>query len=141
MIWSYRQINLETMKKIILIVSVVTIASTNMFAQRQKSPCKTPEERTERILDRMKEKLLLSDEQEAKIQPIILKREQQRDEFMSKSEELREANRKTVKAAEAELKTVLTPEQTEKMKKERELNKRKRMNKRNPPPPLSPEQK
>jgi hypothetical protein len=146
---SYRQINLKTMRKIILIVSVVAIASTNMFGQRQKSPCKTPEQRTEKILDRMKEKLLLSNEQQAKIQPIILKREQQRDEFLSKSEALKDANRKTMKAAEAELKTVLTPAQSEKMKQEREKNKQKRLNKRRPPqkadgnnpPPPAPEQK
>ena len=105
------------MKKIILIISVVAIASANIFGQERKSPCKTPEERTERILDRMKEKLLLSNEQEAKIQPIILKRERKRDEFMEKSEALKDANRKTMKAAEVELKTVLTPEQSEKMKK------------------------
>jgi hypothetical protein len=136
------------MKKIILIVSVVAIASANIFGQEKKSPCKTPEERTERILGRMKEKLLLSNEQEAKIQPIILKREQKRDEFMSKSEALRDANKKTMKAAEEELKTVLTPEQSEKMKKERDQNKEKRMNRRGqsrktdgdvPPPPPNPE--
>ena len=140
----------KTMRKIFLIVSVVAIASTNIFGQEKKSPCKTPEERTERILGRMREKLLLSKEQEAKIQPIILKREQQRDDFMVKSEALRDANRKTMKAAEAELKTILTPEQSEKLNKQREQTKEKRKGRRrapqppngdNPPPPPAPEQK
>ncbi len=118
----------------------VAIASASGMAQEKKSPCKTPEERTEKIMERMKEKLLLSEGQEAKLKPVILKREQQRDEFQVKREALMEANKKTMKAVEDELKTILTSEQNEKLKKEHTEDRGKRKEKRSPEPP-APEQK
>ena len=124
------QIKKLIMKKIILISFAVAIASANGMAQEQKAPRKTPEQRTEQIIVKLSEELVLNDVQKVKVKEVILKREQQREESFkqleSNREEFRETNKKNLKASEEELKTILTPVQMEKLKKLREERKQKR---------------
>jgi hypothetical protein len=108
------------MKKIMLTFIVVAIASVSMFAQKSKPPRKTPEERTEKIVVKMKADLALSEEQVLKLKPVILKREQQRDELYTKMDTVKSHSRKVMKDAEDEFKKILTPGQLEKLKQERQ---------------------
>jgi phosphomevalonate kinase len=101
-----------------LTLAVIAIASVSMFAQ-SKSPRKTPEERTEKIVVKMKNDLALSDDQIVKLKPVILKREQHREELREKMDTVRSHTRKIMKDAEEDLKKILTAEQLEKLKQER----------------------
>ncbi len=107
------------MKKIMLTFVVVAIASVSLFAQRDKAPRKTPEERTEKIVVKMKSDLALSDDQVSKLKPVILKREQQRDELYTKMDTVKSHTRKIMQDSEEDLKKILTPEQQEKRKQQR----------------------
>lgn len=107
------------MKKIMLTVVVVAIASLSVFAQKEKQPRKTPEERTEKIVVKMKNDLALTDEQVSKLKPVVLKREQQKDDLYTKMDTVKNHTRKVMKDAEEEFKKILTPEQLEKLKQER----------------------
>lgn len=107
------------MKKIILTFAVVVIATISIFAQENRERRKSPEERTERIVTRMKTDLALSDDQVSKLKPVILKREQQRDELRSKMSDARDQHRQMAKESEEDFKNILTPEQMEKLKQQR----------------------
>jgi hypothetical protein len=107
------------MKKIMLTVVAVAIASMSMFAQKSKPPRKTPEERTEKIVVKMKSDLALSDDQVLKLKPVILKREQQREELYTKMDTVKSHTKAIMKNAEEDFKKILTPEQLEKLKQER----------------------
>ena len=109
------------MKKIILAFAVLLITSIGMNGQPQggKQSRKTPEERTERIITKMKTDLALSDDQVLKLKPVILKREQQRDEAYGKMNETKMDTKKARMDAEDEFQKILTPEQYEKLKQER----------------------
>lgn len=120
------------MKKIMLTVIVVAIASVSLFAQTSKAPRKTPEERAEKIVVKMKSDLALSDEQVVKLKPVILKREQQREELHTKMDTVKSHTRKIMKDAEEDLKKILTPEQLEKLKQERKEMHEKHMQKQDP---------
>jgi hypothetical protein len=118
------------MKKIMLTVIAVAIASISTFAQKSKPPRKTPGERTERIVVKMKTDLALSDDQVLKLKPVILKREQQRDELYTKMDTVKTHTRKIMKDAEEDFKKILTTEQLEKLKQERKEMHDKHMQKR-----------
>ncbi|MCX6295787.1 MAG: hypothetical protein NTX97_06930, partial [Bacteroidetes bacterium] len=66
------------MKKIILILFTVVIASVKGMAQeppKKNAPLKTPEERAENMTKRMTKELSLTADQQVKTKAIILKRE------------------------------------------------------------------
>lgn len=107
------------MKKIILTFAVVVISMISILAQENKEPRKSAAERTERIVARMKTDLALSDDQVSKLKPVILKREQQRDELRSKMSDARDQHRQMAKEADDDFKTILTPDQMEKLKQQR----------------------
>jgi hypothetical protein len=119
------------MKKIMLTVTVMTIASVSLFAQN-KPPHKTPQERTEKIVVKMKNDLALSDDQVLKLKPVILKREQQREELHEKMDTVKSHTRKVMKDAEEDLKKILTAEQLEKLKQERKEMRDRRRQKQEP---------
>ncbi len=98
------------MKKIMMILFIVTIATVNVKAQEEVQPKKTAEERATAMTKRMTKELALNAEQQTKVKAITLKREQERDAL---HEKLKNQQNET----DAELKTVLSPEQFEKLKK------------------------
>ena len=70
------------MKKIILILFAVAIASVNGVAQeatKTPPPRKTPAERAENMTKRLTIDLNLNEDQQVKVKAIILKREEDRD--------------------------------------------------------------
>ena len=80
------------MKRIILTFAVIMITTISMFGQTQttKQSSKSPEERTEKIVAKMKTDLALSDDQISKLKPLILKREQQRKEIHEKMDDAKD---------------------------------------------------
>lgn len=119
------------MKKIILMLAVVASASVSLFAQESKQPTKSPEERTEKIIGKMKGDLTLTDDQVVKLKPVILKREQQRDEMRAKASADRDSHKKLAQDTEEDLKKILTPEQMEKLKQQRKEMREKHQQKPN----------
>lgn len=113
------------MKKAILILFALAIAVVNTNAQDAKAAKKpkTAEQRTEKVMTKLNEKLSLTDTQKPKVKEIILKREQQqeanRKQFEKDQAALKEANKKVRKSSDEELKAALTPEQIEKLKQHR----------------------
>jgi len=121
-------------------------------APEKKAP--TPpnaEKRTERYMAKLSEQYALTEEQKPKVNAIVLKREQTRDELRTKfaddNKAFNEANRKLMTDAEKEIKALVTPEQMENKKKydeaQRQRNKEaaEKRAKQNPPPapPAAPE--
>jgi len=138
------------MKKIILSLVAVAIAFATTNAQDKKAPTqKTPEQRTERFMKKLTEEYVLTDAQKPKVQEVILKREQSRDELRKKYAEDNNSFATEFKKANAEadknVKALLTPEQIEHQKQYlEETRKRNKENaerrKLNPPPapPVAP---
>lgn len=117
------------MKKIILISFAVALATANLCAQTKKVSRITPEQLAEKITVKLSADLALSDVQKAKVKEVILKREKQREEsirqFERSREVFKEANKISMKAAEDELKTILTPEQMKKLAQHKKDTKQK----------------
>jgi hypothetical protein len=107
------------MKKIILMIAVVVSATISIVAQEQMVSRKSPEARTEGIVAKMRTALALSDDQVSKLTPVILKREQQREELRSKMDNTRDQHKQVNKEAEDHIKDILTPEQLQKLKQQR----------------------
>ncbi len=119
------------MKKKILILFTVAIASVNMFAQegappRKDAPKKTPEERAENMTKRMTKEFALTAEQQTKVKVLILKTELEKEKMKN---ELKEGRAKM----EEEMKTILTSEQFQRFKQKGEEMKNKRHDKQMPP--------
>ena len=76
------------MKKVILSLAVAVIVSANCVAQEQTRQMKTPEDRTERQVEKMNKDLSLTDEQKPKVKEIVLKHEQEREELNKKYPEI-----------------------------------------------------
>jgi protein CpxP len=133
------------MKKTILILFTVAIASVNALAQapaKEKREQKTPEERAENMTKRLTKELDLNVDQQVKAKAIILKREQEREKIEKSA---REGHEKV----KAEFKAFLTSEQFQKfeqkeaeMKKKREeRRKQQRVSGKEALPPPAPEAK
>ncbi|HET8964482.1 MAG TPA: hypothetical protein VFM99_11320 [Chitinophagales bacterium] len=116
------------MKKLILALAV-TMYCTTMSAQENKPARKTAEERTERIIGKMKTDLTLSDDQVSKLKPVVLKREQRRDELRTQIDNDKEHHKQMIKDTEEEFKKILSAEQLEKLKQQRKEMHDKRMDK------------
>ncbi len=132
------------MRKLMMILFIVSIAAVNMNAQNEKQPPpkKTPEERADNMSKRMAKELALTADQQAKVKDVILKRERDREDG--------EAKRKAeMDKVDAEFKTILTPDQYQKFEQKKEEMKQKRAQKRmapappanDNPPPAPPVQK
>lgn len=125
--------NNKPMKRIILILFTVAIASVNTLAQeptKTKPAPKTPEERAENMTKRLTKELNLSIDQQDKVKSIILKRELDREKI---KKEMKEGPSKV----KQELKVVLSPEQFQKfeakeaeMKQKREERRKKALEKK-----------
>jgi Spy/CpxP family protein refolding chaperone len=98
-----------------------SLYAQNSVPPQMKSP--SPEERSKKETDMMKEKLKLTDEQTQKVGDINLKYAQQMDEIRKQNSQPaeRQANHEKMKKMHekklAEMKTVLTPEQFEQYQK------------------------
>ena len=95
------------MKKTILMLFTVAIASVNMMAQEPQdgnAPKRTPEERAAKMTERMTKELVLTPDQQTKMKALILKHEQDREARMQ--EEKARMDKK-----DTEIKAILTPEQ------------------------------
>jgi Spy/CpxP family protein refolding chaperone len=120
------------MKKMMM-TAVAGLFAATMMAQepvKQERP-KTPEERAEMITKRMTTQLKLSDSQQEKVKSLILERE--------KARERNEKNRQEqMEKMDAEMKTLLSPEQyakwTEKRKEMKEKRAAKMREKHGPEP-------
>lgn len=117
------------MKKIIVTFAVVVMATISIAAQERSESRRSPEERTEKIIAKMKTDLALSDDQVGKLKPVILKREHQLDELRTKMADARDRQKQITREAATEFKNILTPEQQEKLKKQRREMHEKRVNK------------
>ncbi len=103
------------MKKILLILFAIAIASINIMAQGPQdgnAPKRSPEERAAKMTERMTKELVLTADQQTKLKALILKREKEREERM-KEEKAR------MDKMDAEIKTILTPEQYQKFEQKR----------------------
>ena len=121
------------MKKLILILFAVAIASVNSVAQepvkKTPPPRKTPAERAENMTKRLAKELNLNADQQVKVKAIILKREEDRERA---SKELKEGPAKV----KEELKTVFTPDQFQKFEvKEAEMKKKREERRKEHPRP------
>lgn len=115
------------MKKIILMVFVVAMASVNVMAQDDKDGKKSPEERADMMIKKMTKELVLTADQQTKMKALILKNEQER-EARKKEEKARREK------MHAEMKAILTPEQFKKFEQKREEKKKSNPKKRTRPP-------
>ena len=121
------------MKKLMIILFTVAIASVNGFSQGpppKNAAAKTPEQRAENQTKRLTKELGLTAEQQVKAKAIILQREEAKENLQKAT---REGHEKTKSA----FKAFLTPEQFQKFeKKEEEMKKnREERRKQSPPPP------
>jgi len=122
------------MKKIVLILFVVAIASSNMLAQgppEGRGPKKSPEERAEMITKRMTKELALTPEQQTKVKAIVLKRAQERDAKIKEGKTLRDK-------VDTDFKLILTADQYKKYEQEKAEMKKKREQKKGQRPPAPP---
>lgn len=106
------------MKKILLMTALFSL-SFGVFAQRGESrDFPSPEERAERMTNRMAERLELSDDQKEKIYALNLENAQIRNSEMearrAEMEKLREARTESRKQQQEQIEAILTPEQKEK---------------------------
>lgn len=132
------------MKKTILILFAVAIASVNSLAQEPPAPKpkKTPEERADMMTKRLTKELALNEDQQVKTRQIILKRELEREKLAN---DMKAAPGKV----KEEFKKILTAEQFQKfeakeveMKKKREERRKKGPPRKDAPvPPPTPEGK
>ena len=117
---------------------VVAMASTSGFSQEKKNQSKSPDQRTDKIVERLNSEVSLTDEQKPKIKEIIEKREQARADIMKqypdKNDAYKDAVKKLMVQSEKEIKAILTPEQIAKQKQAREQAREKRKENGNPPP-------
>jgi protein CpxP len=123
------------MKKLIMMLFAVTIATANIKGQEPNQPPppkKTPEERAEMMTKRMTKNLDLKPEQQEKIKAIIIKREKEREEMQANVRGKREQMEKQL---DEDFEKVLSPEQFKKFKEKREEMKKKQMEKGAPPHP------
>jgi Spy/CpxP family protein refolding chaperone len=114
------------MKKTLLILFAVAIASVNMMAQEPQdgnTPKRSPEERATKMLERMTKELVLTADQQTKMKALILKREKEREERM-KEEKAR------MDKMDAEIKAILTPEQYQKFEQKKKEMRQNHMKKR-----------
>ncbi|EKB48461.1 DUF4890 domain-containing protein [Cecembia lonarensis] len=115
------------MKKILLIVVMFSL-SLGVFAQRGGGPREMPkpEQRAERMTNRMAEQLELTDEQKDRIYHINLKNAQERQAEMdarrAEADQRREGRRVQMQEQIKEVESILNPEQAEKWAEMRESN-------------------
>jgi hypothetical protein len=120
------------MKKIIISLFAVAIASANVVAQEPppgKGTKKTAEERAENMTARLTKELDLNADQAAKAKAIILKREQDRDKLQEQMkgerEKMEEQMKKDHEKVKAEFKEFLSSEQYKKFEaKDEEMRKK-----------------
>lgn len=112
------------MKKLIVLTIAALFAVTAFGQEKRQS---TPEARAEKVTNKMKEKLNLTDEQVAKIKAINLDAAKKKDELKGKGKDQRKEMRTQVKSIEddrdSKILEVLTEEQKAQYKKMREKSK------------------
>lgn len=118
------------MKKL-FVLALAALFTVSAFAQNKQKG--TPEERADKVTNRMKEKLNLSDEQVAKIKAINLDAAKKKEELKAKGKDERKQMRTQVNNIETErdskIMEVLTEEQKAEYTKMKEKAKDRRQNK------------
>jgi len=98
-----------------MLSNVLTLNAQSDKPDDNKKPKKTPEERTDIIVKKMKEKLVLREDQVPKVYDIILEREKQRDldiaACQNDKEKMKQARIARFKKADDALKKVLDEKQ------------------------------
>lgn len=89
----------------------MAFTSLGVTAQQQQKTPPTPEERAQKMTDRMAEKLELSEEQKKEIYGINLENATKRQKEMEAQKAERQAKQAEMKAQEERIKNVLTEEQ------------------------------
>ncbi len=98
------------MKKILVFTIAALFAVSGMAQEKKKG--KSAEQRAEKITNRMKEKLNLTDEQVVKIKAITLEAAQQKDTLKAEIKAERKEKAKAIETdRDAKIKAVLTEEQ------------------------------
>jgi len=118
-----RERKTRTMKRIILAIAVMIITSISTFGQSKtvaRESQKSPEDRTEKMIAKMKTDLSLTEDQVSKLKPLILKREQERKEMREKMDNAKDDVRRAMKESEEEIKKILTSEQYGKLQQMRQ---------------------
>lgn len=120
------------MKNLFLIFALT--ASTFAYGQEKGHPERmkmSPEEKTEKVMERMTEQLDLTDAQVTSLRQVILEKEKYRREKFNEMKAQRETMRAEMKQANeesyAKMKTILTPEQLKKLEEIKAEHKQKRM--------------
>jgi periplasmic protein CpxP/Spy len=111
------KIKLKNMKRLI-VLAAATLIAIGGYAQGKRQP-KTATERAEKVTNKMKEKLNLTDDQVQKIKAINLEAAQQKDSLKSDKAELKNKVKTIETSRDAKIKEVLTDAQKaeyEKMK-------------------------
>lgn len=118
------------MKKL-FVLALAALFTVSAFAQNKQKG--TPEERADKVTNRMKEKLNLSDEQVAKIKAINLDAAKKKEELKAKGKDERKQMRTQVNNIETDrdskIMEVLTEEQKAEYTKMKEKAKERRQNK------------
>lgn len=121
---SIQTLKTKIMKRVKSFILVAMVAMTGLSVYAQDAPKKTAEERATMHTQRMKNNLELTPEQVAKVQDLNLGIAQKKDAIRTNpnwnKEQKEEALKKVDEARMEHLKTILTAEQYEKMKKHQE---------------------
>jgi protein CpxP len=103
------------MKKIILTVAIALTAFTASYAQKEKKPKLTPEQRAEKVASNLKTKLSLSDEQQKKVYQLEVDKMKKAEDWRKTNHEAmkskREERQAFLKANDEKLQQVLTADQ------------------------------
>lgn len=112
------------MKKLIIVFVALVMALGVNAQQGAKKGKKTPEERIENKINKMKEVMAITSEQEAQIRPVLKAKQDAMIAFRKThkgDKEAIKAERKKQKGiVKKQLKTILTPEQHKKWKEHKE---------------------
>jgi len=116
------------MKKLILIATIFSLTFATAFAQRgPQREATTPEQRAERMTERLAKELELTESQKDQINKINLENAQKRQVEMEARRAEQQARRaemqESMKAQSAQIEAVLTPEQRSKWSEIKESNK------------------
>jgi Spy/CpxP family protein refolding chaperone len=124
------------MKKLLIIAAIFTMTFAGAFAQRgqggprggQQKESMTPEQRAERMTNKMTEELGLSEDQKQKIYQINLenaeKRQVQREAMVEERKAKREEMQAQTKAQNEQIEAILTPEQKTKWEEVKKENRK-----------------
>jgi periplasmic protein CpxP/Spy len=99
------------MKKLMIIAIVFSFGISANAQQNSKREMPSPQQRAERMTERMAEKLELTEDQKTQVYAINLKNAEKRQEEMAQRKAEQEVRRQEINKQQDEIKAVLTPDQ------------------------------